>query len=196
MKKYSILIIAGITLFSCNNSETKTDTDTTSDTTTTVPADTTTTSSSSAAVIPVDSATARFLVKATEGGLAEVASGQMAQNKATDESVKMFAGMMVQDHSAVNAQVQTLALQRQVALPAETSEENKKKNADTDKKTGRAFDKAYMDMMVASHKKTIDLYEKTSGETGDTEIKNFITQTLPKVKTHLDSAQAIRKRLP
>jgi putative membrane protein len=195
MKKYSIIGITCMALFACNNRETRTDTDSPTDSITTMPADTTTTNTSSM-TMPVDSATARFLVKATEGGLAEVAAGQMAQSKATDESVKMFAGMMVQDHTGVNAQVQTLAMQRQVSLPSETSEENKKKAADTDKKTGKAFDKAYMDMMVAAHKKTIDMFEKASGKTGDTEVKNFISQTLPKVKMHLDSAQAIRKRLP
>ena len=103
--------------------------------------------------------------------------------------------MMVNDHSGVNAQVNTLALQRQVALPAETSAEHKKMAAEVDKKSGAAFDKAYMDMMVTAHKKTISMYEKAGTEVSDAAVKDFINQTLPKVKTHLDSAQAIRKRL-
>ena len=194
MKKYSIVALACIGLFSCNNSETKTDSSQTMDSSTSITADTAA-SSASATVIPVDSATAQFLVKATQGGLAEVASGTMAQGKTINESVKMFASMMVSDHNNVNGQVQTLAQQRMVTLPAETSEENKKMMADTEKKTGKDFDRAYMDMMVAAHKKTITMFEKASGEIADAAVKDLITQTLPKVKTHLDSAQAIRKRL-
>ncbi|MBC7934117.1 MAG: DUF4142 domain-containing protein [Rhizobacter sp.] len=197
MKKHSIFAFACLAIFSCNDSDSKTDTTVTSSDTLAVngTTDTGITTPSTAATMPADSATAKFLVKATEGGLAEVACGQVAQNKSVNESVKMFAGMMVSDHSGVNAQLSMLAGQRQVVLPSETSPENKKMAADVEKKSGAAFDKAYMDMMVAAHKKTIGLFEKASGELSDPAVKTLIEQTLPKVKTHLDSAQAIRKRL-
>ncbi|RYY68646.1 MAG: DUF4142 domain-containing protein [Chitinophagaceae bacterium] len=195
MKKYSILALTCLGLFSCNNSETKTDSSQTMDSSTSAKIDTSAGSTSATTVMPVDSATARFLVKATQGGLAEVASGNVAQGRTTNEGVKMFASMMVNDHSNVNGQIQTLAQQRMVSLPTETSEENKKMMADTEKKTGKDFDRAYMDMMVAAHKKTISMFEKASGEIADSAVKDLITQTLPKVKTHLDSAQAIRRRL-
>ena len=142
-----------------------------------------------------DPGTADFLMKAADGGLAEVAAGQAAQSKATNESVKMFAGMMVNDHTGANQQVKDLAARLQVSLPAEPSEQHKKKIDEASKKEGKAFDKAYMTMMVDDHKKTISLFKDGAEKAGNQEVKTFINNTIPKLQMHLDSAQAIQKRL-
>jgi len=197
MKRHFFAVLAATALFACNDSETKTTTDSNTDSSASMNADTaaSTTNNSTPATMTADSATSQFLMKAADGGMAEVSAGEMAQNKATHADVKMFASMMVQDHTGANQQVKTLSSQRQVMLPAAPSEEHTKKIAETSKMSGKAFDKAYMDMMVADHKKTIALFQSASGNVGDAEVKTFITQTLPKLQTHLDSAQAIRKRL-
>jgi len=145
--------------------------------------------------IKVDEESASFMVKAADGGMTEVQLGQMAQNKAVDAKVKNFASMMVQDHSAANEQVKGLARQRNVTLPDSASDDNKKKVNDLSKKTGKAFDKAYMDDMVKGHESTVDLFEKSADKVNDSEVKTFINNMLPKIKMHLDSARAIRKSL-
>jgi putative membrane protein len=145
--------------------------------------------------IIADEESSSFMVRAADGGMTEVQLGQMAQGKATDAKVKDFAAMMVHDHSATNDKVKMLAGQRNVTLPDSISADNKKKADDLSKKTGKAFDKAYMDEMVKAHESTVDLFEKAAGKVNDTEVKTFINNTLPKVKTHLDSARAIRKGL-
>jgi putative membrane protein len=199
MKKYLVLFGAVGVLAACNNGSTGSETsdtstmksDNSSATTDSVqqqstPAQTTKTT---------DSASSKFLMKAADGGMAEVAAGTMAQQKATDPGVKRFASMMVEDHTGANGQVKTLSEARNISLPAEPSQEHKQKAADLEKKSGNAFDKAYMDMMVADHKKTISLFQKASGESADDEVKSFITATIPKLKMHLDSATAIRSKL-
>ena len=142
-----------------------------------------------------DAGSADFLMKAADGGMAEVAAGQVAQGKAVNESVKMFAGMMVNDHTGANQQVKDLASRLQVTLPAAASEAHQKMIDETGKKEGKAFDKAYMTMMVNDHKKTIALFKESAATAGNAEVKAFIDATLPKLQVHLDSAQAIQKRL-
>src|ERR1044071_2873332 len=68
--------------------------------------------------ITTDEASTNFLVKAADGGMAEIALGEIAKQKATNSSVKQFASMMVNDHSGANGQVKSLAAQRNVTLPA------------------------------------------------------------------------------
>jgi putative membrane protein len=102
--------------------------------------------------------------------------------------------MMVQDHSAANEQVKSLASARNVTLPATPSEEKTNKLNSLSQKTGKAFDKEFMDMMVDDHQDAIRLFEKHN-DSKDAEVGTFITNTLPKLKMHLDSAQAVRKRL-
>jgi putative membrane protein len=115
-----------------------------------------------------------FLTKAANSGMAEVQLAQLAQQKAT--IVKSFAG------------------QRNVSLPSTPSEEKQKMQRDMEKLSGKNFDKEYISMMVNGHKESIDLFEDTRASTTDVDIKNFADKTLPKLKTHLDSAQAIKKR--
>lgn len=142
-----------------------------------------------------DEASADFLKKAAEGGLAEVQAGTVAREKAVDPSVKNFAEMMVNDHTGANTEVKNLASRKNVTLPADLPADKKENSNSLTQKSGKAFDKAYMDMMVKDHKSTIDLFEKAQKDAQDTDVRSFITATLPKLKTHLDSAQAISKRL-
>jgi putative membrane protein len=142
-----------------------------------------------------DQASADFLVKAADGGMAEVECGQLAQSKATNAKVKSFASMMVNDHTGANSQVKSLAAARNITLPTSVSNEHKEKKDDLSKKSGADFDKAYMDLMVDDHQKTINLFEKASGDVNDAEVKTFADNTLPKLRMHLDSAKAIRSSI-
>jgi putative membrane protein len=145
--------------------------------------------------LQTDEATSSFLVKAADGGMAEVNAGKMGETKSMNEEVKRFSTMMVNDHTAANAKVKSLADARNITLPVAPSAEHTKKADDLGKKTGKDFDKAYMDMMVDDHQKTIDLFEKASNDSKDEEVKTFITNTLPTLKMHLDSAKAVQKMI-
>lgn len=145
--------------------------------------------------ISTDEASTNFLVKAADGGMAEVNLSETAQQKATNAQVKEFATMMVNDHSGANAQVKSLAAARNVTLPAMPGDANMKKAEDLSKRSGADFDKSYMSTMVDDHQKTIDIFEDASDDVKDAEVKTFIDNTLPKIRMHLDSAKAIQKRL-
>src|SRR5690606_25413694 len=142
-----------------------------------------------------DEASADFLVRAADGGLSEVEAGKLGQEKATNAKVKSFASMMVNDHTAANDKVKSLAASRNINLPNAPSAENAKKVEDLSKKSGAEFDREFMKMTVDDHEKTIDLFEKASGNVNDTEIKAFADNTLPKLKEHLESAKQIRDGL-
>jgi putative membrane protein len=87
-----------------------------------------------------------------------------------------------------------LADQRTVAVPTTISDDKQKMYNDMEKKTGKAFDKEYISMMVKSHNDGISLFEKTRSDAADIDVKNFADKTLPALKMHLDSAKAIQKR--
>ena len=59
------------------------------------------------------------------------------------------------------------------------------------KKTGKDFDKAYIDDMVAGHRKAVNKFEDGSKHLDDADLKNFATQTLPTLQMHQDSIKAI-----
>jgi putative membrane protein len=147
------------------------------------------------AQIQTDEASSSFLVKAANGGMMEVQAGGMAEQKALNASVKDFGSMMVHDHSVANDKVKTLASQRNVSLPGMVGDDEQKMMTDLGKKSGRDFDKAYINSMVKDHEKDIKEFEDAAEKVTDADVKTFINTTLPILRTHLDSAKAIQKRL-
>ncbi len=61
-------------------------------------------------------------------------------------------------------------------------------------KSGAEFDRAFVADMVKDHKKTIELFEEASGRTGDTEVSEFASMTLPRLRAHLARAEALAQR--
>ena len=190
-KKLFFPLIASLAMLACNNEAS--DSVEKAESINKEKMDTTNTTSNTPGIIQTDEPTTEFLVKAADGGMAEVAAGRMASEKASNEGVKKFATMMINDHSGVNDKVKALAAARNVTLPTSPSGEHQKAATKVGEKTGKDFDKDYMDMMVKGHEKTIDLFEKAEKDTRDEEVRTFITSTLPKIKMHLESAKEIRK---
>lgn len=148
------------------------------------------------AVAPApDPTTSSFLVDAANGGMAEVKLSGLAAERSGSAAVKDFASMMVTDHTAANSEVKKLAAQRNVTLPADVSDENRKTAEDLAKKTGKDFDKEYVDIMVKDHEKTINLFEKAASDVKDAEVVGFVNNTLPKLRAHLESIKAIKKNM-
>ena len=190
-KATAILCATALLIWGCNSSETK-DSVEKADSTNKANMDTTSTNKPT---VSTDAETSEFLVKAADAGMAEVSMGKKAQSKAVNARVKDFAAMMVHDHSAANEKVKSFASGRNVMLPDSVSDDHKKMAEDLDKKTGKDFDKAYMDDMVKGHEKVVDMFEKANNNVNDPDVKTFINNTLPTIKAHLDSAKAIRKAL-
>jgi putative membrane protein len=142
----------------------------------------------------VDDRTNTFMKDAAMGGMAEVELGKLAQEKATNPRVKNFGEMMVQDHSAANNDLKSIAQQKNVMLPTDMGK-HKDHYEDLSKKTGADFDKAYMKMMVDDHQEDIDDFEKCAENGTDPDVKTFASQKLPTLRKHLDSAKAINKSL-
>jgi putative membrane protein len=140
---------------------------------------------------PVVKADADFAVDAANGGMTEVAASQLAQSNATSDRIKSFANMMVQDHTKAGDQLKQLAAAKTIALPATISDKNQKKIDALGKKTGKDFDKAYVNLMLDDHKSAVDMFQKESNNAKDNDIKTWATQTLPTLQMHLDSIKAI-----
>jgi putative membrane protein len=143
----------------------------------------------------VDEESSSFLVKAANGGMTEVQLGELGEKKATSQRVKDFSAMMVHDHSAANDKVKNLAAQKNITLPTSVSDENQKKIDGLSKKTGKDFERDFMDAMVKDHETTIDMFESAMKNTKDPDVNSFADKTLPTLHMHLDSAKAVRSSL-
>ena len=91
-----------------------------------------------------DDPDASFYKNAAEAGIFEVEAANQAQQKATMQSVKDFAAMMVKDHTAANDQLKTLAASKNISLPTSASVSQMAEKAKLDVLTGETYDKSYI----------------------------------------------------
>lgn len=140
---------------------------------------------------PVDEKDSKFAVEAASGGMLEVQLGELAQQKATSQRVKDFGAMMVRDHSKINDELRSLAGMKNVTLPPAPGEDHMDHIKSLTGKSGKAFDKDYVNLMVDDHEKDIKAFEDASNNAKDADIKAFATKTLPTLRVHLDSIKAI-----
>ena len=181
--------------YSSDTATTSTTASDTSGTTSTVGTSGTTSTGTMAATSSMDPADSDFMMKAAQGGMAEVNMGNMASSKATNADVKKFGDRMVTDHSKANDELKQLASTKGVTLPTDVNDEQKKAMDMMSSKNGKDFDKAYIDDMVKDHETDVAEFEKASKNAKDADLKAWATKTLPTLQEHLKMAKDTQKKV-
>ncbi len=136
---------------------------------------------------------AEFAERAAEGVAAEVKLGQLAQEKGSNEAVKDFGKMMVNDHTEAGQQLKTIAAQQNLKLPNELNKHDQGVYDKLSKLSGEPFDRAYAKEMVNDHRKDIDDFQQEANGGQNQPIKNFAEQTLPTLQKHLKDAREMQR---
>ncbi|WP_431210521.1 DUF4142 domain-containing protein [Puia sp. P3] len=136
-----------------------------------------------------------FAVNTANAGMTEIQAGQMAQQKGMAQDVKDYGAMMVKDHTAAADKLKMIAASKNLTLPATLSSDKQTDLDDLNKKQGKDFDKAYIDMMISDHKKVISAFEDESKNGSDADIRGFADSTLHVLRHHLDEAEKCHKMM-
>lgn len=131
----------------------------------------------------------KFLDDAAKAGVAEVALGGIAKDRAQSQQVKDFAATMVKDHTDANSKLQGIASGKGIAPPADMTSKDKRTQHKLEKLAGTAFDAAYVKSQLDAHKDAVALFRKESTSGRDPELKAFATDTLPTLEKHLQHVQ-------
>jgi len=132
-----------------------------------------------------------FMIKAAQGGMAEVKTGNLAATQAQNSKVKAFGERMVKDHSQANDKLMALAQSKGVTLPTKPDSKDQHTLEHLQGLSGTDFDKAYADDMVKDHKTDVREFERAANNASDPDVKSFAQQTLPTLKHHLAMAEAL-----
>jgi putative membrane protein len=143
---------------------------------------------------------AAALLAATDS--AELRPSRLALEKAEDPRVQAFARRMLADHGMLEDSLRALdARQHIVPAPGAASRALDAETARTlqtlERLSGPAFDRRYVQAMVASHQKalgTIDSALLPSAK--DPEVRTYLERTVrPVVAAHLEEARALQRAL-
>jgi putative membrane protein len=132
-----------------------------------------------------------FMMKAAQGGMAEVELGQLAQQNGQSQQVKDFGQRMVNDHSKAGDELKQLASQEGVSLPTTIDAKDQATMQRLQGLHGAAFDKAYMQDMVTDHKQDIAEFKHEASTGNDQAVKDWAGKTLPTLESHLREAQKV-----
>jgi len=130
-----------------------------------------------------------FAQKAAEGNMAEVQLGNLAQQRAENPSVKAFGKRMVEDHTRLNQELQSVASRSGVNLPPTPSTKDQEEYNRLSKLNGADFDHAYIQAMIAAHRADLKEFRRESDQGTDPEMKDFATKSIPTLEEHLKLAE-------
>lgn len=134
----------------------------------------------------------KFIENAAKGGLFEVQVAKLAESKASDQAVKDFARMLVDQHTHANNELTQLANSKGVELPAAPGFMQRHSVNSLAKRSGADFDKHFVsEVGIKDHQKDIKEFEKAAKDVKDPDLKAFIDKALPTLREHLAQAQKL-----
>lgn len=136
-----------------------------------------------------------FVMKALEGGNAEIKKGALARAKSKNPEIVKYGDMMENDHHSVNSKLKQAAQQRGYKISDELTAEAKKMHNTLDKMEGEAFDKEFVNQMIADHRQAIELFKQQAANGTDQELKNLAVGALPTLETHLKEIERLQSNM-
>jgi putative membrane protein len=141
----------------------------------------------------VNSTDNHFVTMASYSNHAEIDGGYLASGKGTRDSVKMFAQMMITDHLAAQAILDSIAAHLKMTIPQNSDTGHIASLSILAGLSGPGFDTAYINGQVNDHQAAIKLFEDELKNGSNQQIKDFAGTQLPKIKLHYTMAMAIAK---
>ncbi|MCX8255793.1 hypothetical protein RHAL1_03471 [Beijerinckiaceae bacterium RH AL1] len=141
--------------------------------------------------------TPEFVKMAAQSDELEIKEGKLAE-KVGSPALRKFGMMMVRDHTKTTEGLHAALKKAGMAVPpppAMTAEQQAMA-AKLEGLSGKAFDRAYLEQAVASHKKALALHEAydTSGDSAP--IVSAAKEATPIVREHLQMAKRLAAGKP
>jgi len=131
-----------------------------------------------------------FISNAAEAGHTEIAAAKVAAQISKNQKVVEFANMMITDHTAAGEKLHKVMNEELVSGSFPVNDEHKELIDSLSKMTGDAFDKAYMQFMVDSHREAAELFEN-GADNRIPGVQKFAKETRPTIEHHLEEAKNI-----
>jgi putative membrane protein len=133
-----------------------------------------------------------FVKEAIQGNLAEVRLGELAAQRAESETVRKFGETVRIDHHAALQRATNLAKSLKVDPPAAPTTAAEGFYQGLAQLSGAEFDAAFVSHMIAAHEAEIAAYSRNANSNDDA-VAAMIADTLPKLRAHLATAQALQR---
>ena len=117
----------------------------------------------------------------------EIEAGKLARKNGQSKQVQDYGKMLVKDHTDADKKVSALAKQEKIDLNTSTPSASDKMNMEA----GADFDKKFASEMLDDHKKDIAELTEARDKTADPKLKKLLSDMLPTLQKHEETAQKI-----
>lgn len=136
----------------------------------------------------------KFIETAAQIDMVEANLGQLAGTNAGEQGVKDYGQTLATDHTQDYQNLQNVAKQANLNVPTAIDAEHNKMMVDPlEKLNGAAFDKKYVQDMVAGHSKALELYKKEAQNAQSDAVKSYAQSVVPVLEKHLADAKDLEK---
>lgn len=132
-----------------------------------------------------------FLEQAGQSNVAEIALGQLADQKAVDPDVKVYARRMITEHQAAQTELKALGNTKKWSVADQLNDVNRAKQEQLSALSGAAFDAAYMKGQVTGHQVTSAKFQMELDNGREADLKAYAAKYKPAVDDHLEEAIAL-----
>jgi putative membrane protein len=121
--------------------------------------------------------------------LAEIAFGQIAEQRALRSDTKVLAQVTMSDHEKALSELKTVASQVGITLPTAPSAAQQALAAQLRTVTSGQFDTTFDSIEIKGHEQSISQTETEIAKGSSTAVKNFASVYLPVAEKHLRMAE-------
>jgi len=126
-----------------------------------------------------------FVRQAVAGGIAEVQFGQLAVQKSAGEEVRSFGQKMVDDHTAFNNEMESVADSIGVMLPKHMNKSDQAEYEKLQGMSGTDFDTEYLTLMVKNHHKDLREFRLEAASTQDPGLRDAVARGQKVIHDHM-----------
>jgi putative membrane protein len=126
-----------------------------------------------------------FMMRASEGNIAEIASGKMAENNAGSITVRLLGKRYVDNHQTNEEHLSALAAEYGLTLPRHPTAADTAQAQQLSTLQGGAFDAMFLQSEQKDHMKTIAMFEQEIRNGRDPQVVAYAKKSLPVLEEHL-----------
>lgn len=131
-----------------------------------------------------------FVEKVAKKGMEEAEISRVAAQRTSNPRVRALAEAMADEHAAMSKELNVIASDKGVVLPAKDDIGEKWLKRDA-----KSFDLDYLKRMVSDHEETVRLFQKQARDGHDPELVAFARKHLAALQHHLQEASDLHKSM-
>jgi putative membrane protein len=140
-------------------------------------------------------ADAQFIRNVDAHHYLQVRLGRLAQKKGRDSAVKRFGERMEEDHGALQQQLNNVASRNGMKFESGMGPDNRANLERLEKVSDKAFDRAYMTLMIQTHNGYLNYWRKEGRAARSAPVRQLVNRGLPTLEEHMEMAKRIGSRI-